>query len=337
MKAIVQTGYGSTDRLELREIGAPAVGEREVLVRVKAASLHPDVWHMLHGEPRVLRLMGGGLVRPRRSVPGTDLAGVVEATGPGVTRFAVGDPVFGKTVGANSWRNGGAYAELAAVRDDLLEHTPANVSAEQAAASPDSGTIAIQGVRDEGRLRAGQRILINGAGGGVGTFAVQIAKAIGAAHVTAVDVAQKLDRLRDIGADRTIDAAEDFTAAGERYDVVLDIPGNRPFAAIKRILTPDGTYVLIGHDAYGREGRRWLGSIGRFVRLLIRSPFERQLPGLRGAKDPGDRMQLLTRLLGDGSVVPVIDRTFPLAEVPSAIRYLESGAAIGKIVITIAP
>ena len=337
MKAIVQRGYGSTGQLELREIDPPAVGERDLFVRVKAASLHPDVWHMLHGEPRVLRLMGAGLVRPKRPVPGTDLAGVVEAVGPGVTRFAVGDEVFGKTLGVNAWRNGGAYAELAAVHEDLLERKPAHLSFEQAAASPDSGTIAIQGVRDEGRLRAGQRVLINGAGGGVGTFAVQIAKALGAADVTAVDVAEKLELLRTIGADRVLDAAEDFTAGSDRYDVIIDIPGDRPFASIKRILTPAGTYVLIGHDAFGREGRRWVGSMGRFVKLVVRSPFEKQLPGLRGAKDPGDRLQLLTRLLADGAVVPVIDRTFPLAEVPSAIRYLETGAATGKIVITIAP
>ena len=337
MRAIVQESYGPAELLQLRDVEPPAVGERDVLVRVKAASLHPDVWHMLRGEPRVLRLMGAGLVRPKRPIPGTDLAGVVEATGPDVTRFDVGDEVFGKTVGANSWRNGGAYAELATVREDLLERKPANLTFEQAAASPDSGTIAIQGVRDEGRLQRGQRVLINGAGGGVGTFAVQVAKVLGAVDVTAVDVTQKLERLRSIGADRTLDAAEDFTAAGERYDVILDIPGNRPFAAIKRALTAEGTYVLIGHDAFGREGRRWVGSIGRFLELLIRSPFEKQLPGLRGAKDPGDRMQLLTTLLEDGAVVPVIDRTFPLAEVPSAIRYLETGAAIGKIVITIAP
>jgi NADPH:quinone reductase-like Zn-dependent oxidoreductase len=335
MKAVVQIGYGSTEQLELREIESPDVGERDLLVRVKAASLHPDVWHMLHGEPRVLRLMGAGLTRPRRPVPGTDLAGVVEAVGPGVSRFAVGDEVFGKTVGANSWRNGGAYAELASVGEALLEPKPPDLSFEQAAASPDSGTIAIQGLRDEGRLQAGQLVLINGAGGGVGTFAVQIARALGAAHVTAVDVAEKLEQLRKIGADRVVDAAEDFTDAGDRYDVILDIPGNRPFSAIRRILELEGTYVLIGHDAFGREGRRWVGSMGRFVNLLIRSPFEKQLPGLRGAKDPGDRLQLLARLLEGGAVVPVIDRTFPLAEVPSAIRYLETGATTGKIVVTV--
>lgn len=276
-------------------------------------------------------------MRPKRAVPGTDLAGVVEAVGPGVSRFAVGDEVFGKTVGANSWRNGGAYAELAAVREDLLEGKPANLIFEQAAASPDSGTIAIQGLRDEGRLQAGQRVLINGAGGGVGTFAIQIAKALGAAHVTAVDAAGKLELLRTIGADETLDAAEDFTTGADRYDVILDIPGNRPTSAIKRILRPDGTYVLIGHDAFGRDGRRWVGSMGRFVRLLVRSPFDQQLPGLRGAKDPGDRLRVLSRWLEEGAVTPVIDRTFPLAEVPSAIRYLETGTATGKIVITIAP
>jgi NADPH:quinone reductase-like Zn-dependent oxidoreductase len=337
MKAVVQRGYGSTDQLEFREIGTPAVGEREVLVRAHAASVHPDVWHMLRGEPRVLRLMGAGVLRPKRPVPGTDLAGVVEATGSAVTRFGVGDEVFGKTVGANSWRNGGAYAELASVGESFLERKPPDLSFEQAAASPDSGTIAIQGLRDEGRLRSGQRVLINGAGGGVGTFAVQIARALGAAHVTAVDAAEKLKLLRTIGADETLDAAEDFTTGGDRYDLILDIPGNRPFAAIKRVLTREGTYVLIGHDAFGRDGRRWVGSMGRFVKLLVRSPFEKQLPGLRGAKDPGDRLQLLARLLAERAVVPVIDRTFPLAEVPSAIRYLETGAATGKIIITIAP
>jgi NADPH:quinone reductase-like Zn-dependent oxidoreductase len=337
MKAIVQDAYGSPDLLELRDIDPPALGPGEVLVRVRAASVHPDVWHMVRGVPRVLRLMGGGLRRPKRRVPGTDLAGVVESVGTGVTRFKAGDEVFGKTVTANSWRNGGAYAELAAVHEDRLEPKPASVTFEQAAASPDSGTIAIQGLRDEGRLRAGQRVLINGAGGGVGTFAVQMAKAMGA-DVIAVDVPEKLDVLRSIGADRVIDAtAEDFTRGAEPYDLVLDIPGNHPFSEVRRVLTPTGTYVLIGHDAYGRFGRRWIGSLGRFGRLLVMSPFVKQLPGLRGASDPGDRLRFLAELLEAGKVVPVIDSTFPLAEVPAAIRYLERGGVIGKIVITIGP
>src|ERR687896_180829 len=316
VKAIVHDAYGSPDDLRLAEIDPPVVGTHDVLVRVHAAAVSPDVWHMIHGVPRILRLMGAGLRRPKGRVPGSELAGVVELVGATVSRFRPGDEVFGKALGANSWQNGGAFAE-------------------QAAAAPDSGTIAIQGLRDEGRLQDGQRVLINGAGGGVGTFAVQIDKAFGA-EVTAVDVAEKLDMLRSIGADHLVDASsEDFTRGSERYDLVLDIPGNHPFRAIRRALTPQGTFVLIGHDAYGRLGRRWVGSLGRFLRLLIASPFSKQLPGLRGARDPGDRLRVLRELLETGIVTPVIDRAFPLSEVPAAIRYLEQGSVRGKVVITI--
>jgi NADPH:quinone reductase-like Zn-dependent oxidoreductase len=336
MKAIVQEVYGSPDLLRLRDLPTPAVGDHDVLVRVRAASVNPDVWHMIRGEPRILRLMGAGLRRPKRKIPGTDLAGVVESVGAAVTRFRPGDDVFGKTLGANSWRNGGAFAELASVHEDSLETKPSNITFEQAAGSPDSGTIAIQGLRDEGRLRAGQRVLINGAGGGVGSFAVQIARAFGAAEVTAVDVAEKLELLRTLGADHVVDGEqEDFTRLGERYDLILDIPGNRPYADVRGALVEDGTYVLIGHDAYGREGRRWIGSIGRFLKLLVRAPFDRRLSGLRGAKDPGDRLRVLRELLEAGSVTPAIDRTFPLADVPAAIRALAEGGVRGKLVITI--
>jgi NADPH:quinone reductase-like Zn-dependent oxidoreductase len=335
MKAIVQEVYGSPDLLRLRDVPTPAVSARDVLVRVRAASVHPDVWHMIRGEPRVLRMMGGGLRRPKRKIPGTDLAGVVESVGADVTRFRPGDEVFGKTVGANSWRNGGAYAELTSVHEDLVEAKPANLTFEQAAASPDSGTIAIQGLRDEGRVEAGQRVLINGAGGGVGSFAVQIGKAWGA-EITAVDVTDKLDLLRGLGADHVLDGDdEDFTRLMERYDLILDIPGNRPYADVRRALADDGTYVLIGHDDYGRAGRRWIGSLGRFLRLLVRSPFDRRLPGLRGANDPGDRLKVLRELLEAGTVTPAIDRTFPLAEVPAAIHALEEGHVRGKLVIIV--
>ena len=335
MKAIVQEAYGSPDLLRVRDVPTPAVGEHDVLVRVRAASVHPDVWHMIRGEPRVLRLMGAGLRRPRARIPGTDLAGVVESVGSAVARFGPGDEVFGKTVGANAWRNGGAYAELASAHEDRLEPKPMNLSFEQAAASPDSGTIAIQGLRDEGRLAAGQRVLINGAGGGVGSFAVQIAQAWGA-DVTAVDLPDKLELLTSLGADRVVDADhEDFTRLGERFDLIFDIPANRPYADVRRVLADDGTYVLIGHDAYGREGRRWIGSLGRFAKLLVRSPFDRRLPGLRGANDPGDRLRVLRELLEAGSVTPAVDRTFPLDQVPAAIRALEEGSVRGKLVITI--
>ena len=197
-----------------------------------------------------------------------------------------------------------------------------------------SGLIAVQGVRDEGRVQQGQKVLINGAGGGVGTTAVQLAKAYGA-DVTAVDSAGKLDMLRSIGADRVLDyTQEDFTRSGERYDVILDIAGNHPWSELKRALTPEGTYVLIGHDQYGGSGHRWFGSLGRFFKLMVISPFVSHLHPFRGAKDPGDRLVVLKELIEAGKITPVIDRTFPLSEVPDAIRYLESGQAQGKVVIT---
>jgi NADPH:quinone reductase-like Zn-dependent oxidoreductase len=335
MKAIVQDRYGSVDVFQLREIDVPVPNDDEVLVRVRATSLHPDVWHAMRGVPYILRLMGSGRRRPKNPVPGTDVAGVVESVGRNITRFHPGDEVFGPTVGANLWGNGGSYAEYAAVSETRLERKPADLTFEQAASLLTSGPIAVQGVRDEGRVRPGQTVLINGAGGGVGTIAVQLAKAYGA-DVTAVDAAGKLELLRSIGADRVIDyAEEDFTRSGDRYDVVLDIAGNHAWSDLKRTLTPEGSYVLIGHDQYGASGHRWVGSLGRFFRLMVIAPFVRQLHPFRGAKDPGDRLTVLTELIEAGKIVPVIDRTFPLGEVPEAIRYLESGRVQGKIVITI--
>jgi NADPH:quinone reductase-like Zn-dependent oxidoreductase len=335
MRAIVQDDYGSPDLLRLQEIEVPVAGEQEMLVRVRAAGLHPDVWHTVHGVPFALRLMSSGLRRPKQRVPGTDLAGVVEAVGPGATRFGPGDEVFGEALRANLWRNGGTYAEFATVHEDLLEPKPDGLTFEQSAAVPNAAKIAVQGIRDEGRVRAGQRVLINGAGGGVGTAAVQLAVAWGA-EVTGVDAKDKLDLVRELGATEVIDhMAEDFTTSGERYDLILDVAGTRPYSELRRALTPGGTYVLIGHDHYGRFGRRWIGSLGRFLLLLVRSPFDRHLSGLRGAKDPGDRLAVVKELIDAGRFAPVVDRSFPLAEVPAAIRYLETGAARGRIVITI--
>jgi len=335
MKAIVQDRYGSTGVLELREIERPTAKDDEVLVRVRATSVHPDVWHAMKGVPYVLRIMGSGLRRPKNPVPGTDLAGVVEAVGSNVTRFHTGDEVFGASVGANLWGNGGTYAEYAAVPAARLQLKPANLTFEQAAAVLTSGPIAVQGIRDEGRVQPGQRVLINGAGGGVGTTAVQLAKAYGA-DVTAVDALEKLDMLRSIGADEVLDyTQQDFTRSGKRYDLVLDIAGNHPWSDLRRALTPEGTYVLIGHDQYGGSGHRWFGSLGRFFRLMVISPFVSHLHPFRGAKDPGDRVVVLKDLIEAGKITPVIDRTFPLSEVPEAIRYLESGEAQGKVVITL--
>ena len=335
MKAIVQERYGSPDVLELREIDRPTVGDDEVLIRVHATSVHPDVWHALRGVPYVLRIMGSGLRRPKNPVPGTDLAGVAESVGRNVTRFQPGDEVFGQSVGANLWGNGGTYSEYAAVPETRLERMPANLTFEQAASVLTSGQIAVQGIRDEGRVQPGQKVLINGAGGGVGTTAVQLAKAYGA-DVSAVDGAAKLEMLRSIGADRVVDyTKDDFTRSGERYDLVLDIAGNHPWSELKRSLTPEGTYVLIGHDQYGGSGHRWFGSLGRFFKLMVIAPFVSHLHPFRGAKDPGDRLVVLKELIEAGKITPVIDRTFPLSEVPEAIRYLESGKVQGKVVITV--
>jgi NADPH:quinone reductase-like Zn-dependent oxidoreductase len=335
LKAIVQDRYGSTDVLELREIEKPTAKDDEVLVRVHAASVHADVWHAMRGIPYVLRFMGSGVRRPKHRVPGTDLSGVVESVGANVMRFRPGDEVFGQSLRANLWRNGDALAEYATAPDALLEPKPTRLSFEQAAAVPTSGSLAVQHVRDEGRTQPGQRVLINGAGGAVGTFAVQLAKAYGA-HVTGVDAPGKLDMLRSIGADAVLDyTQEDFTQRDERYDFILDIAGNRPWSACKRAIEPDGTYVLSGYDQYGRSGHRWFGSLGRFAKLIVIAPFVRQLHPFRGTKDPGDRLVVLKELIDAGKVTPVIDRTFPLSEVPAAIRFLESEQAQGKIVITV--
>jgi NADPH:quinone reductase-like Zn-dependent oxidoreductase len=335
MKAIVQDRYGSTDVLELREIERPTAKDDEVLVRVRASSMHADVWHAMRGIPYVLRFMGSGVRAPKHRVPGTDLAGVVESAGTNVTRFRAGDEVFGQSLRANLWRNGGAFAEYAAVPEAMLEPKPAGLTFEHAAAVPTSGSLAVQHVRDEGRTQPGQRVLINGAGGAVGSFAVQLAKAYGA-HVTGVDAPAKLDMLRSIGADAVLDyTKEDFTWRDERYDFILDIAGNHPWSEARRALTPEGTYVLSGFDQYGASGHRWFGSLGRFARLIVIAPFVSHLHPFRGAKDPGDRLVVLKELIEAGKITPVIDRTFPLSEAPEAMRFLESGQAQGKIVITL--
>jgi NADPH:quinone reductase-like Zn-dependent oxidoreductase len=335
MQAIVQDRYGSPDVLRLQEVERPAVGDDEVSVRVRAASVHPDVWHVVSGRPFVLRLMGSGLLRPKCPVPGTDLAGVVEAVGKNVTRFRPGDEVFGETLRGYSWRNGGAFAEYASVPEDVLAPKPANVTFEQAAAVPTTGYITLLNLPSE-RLRPGQRVLVNGAAGGVGAFTVQLAKAYGA-HVTGVDHTRKLDLVRSLGADDVLDyTRDDFTRGDQRYDVIVDIPGNHPFIACRRALTPDGTYVLIGHDQFGREGRRWLGSLPRFAKLAVQSLFVRQL---RRAGSSGlskkDAMSTLRAHVEAGQLTPVIDRSYHLSEAGDALRYLAGGEAVGRVVLTV--
>jgi NADPH:quinone reductase-like Zn-dependent oxidoreductase len=334
MQAVVQDRYG-IGGIRLREVARPAVGDDEVLVRVRAASVHPDVWHVVSGRPFALRLMGSGVRRPKQPIPGTDLAGVVESVGPGVTRFRPGDEVFGESMRGFSWRNGGAFAEYASVPEDGLEIKPTTITFEQAAAVPTAGYILLLNLPRE-RLGSGKRVLVNGAGGGVGAFAIQIAKAHGT-HVTGVDHTGKLDFVRSLGADEVIDyTREDFTRSGRTYDLIVDIPGNHPFSACRRALTPDGLYVLIGHDQYGREGRRWLGSLPRFARLAALSVFVRHLRrGGPSAPSKKEAMAALREYLEAGQLTPVIDRTYPLGDAAEAIRYLATGNAIGRIVLTV--
>ncbi|MEX0763359.1 MAG: NAD(P)-dependent alcohol dehydrogenase [Dehalococcoidia bacterium] len=337
MKAIVQDRYGPPgDVLELREIDKPTLKDDEVLVRVHAASLHPDVWHLVRGRPYVLRIMGAGLRKPKNRVPGTDVAGHVEAVGRNVTRFQPGDEVFGESVRGHQWQNGGAYAEYASVPEDSLALKPANVTFEQAAAVPTSAIIALNGLRGQGQVQPGQKVLVNGAGGGVGAFAVQLARAFGA-EVTGVDSTSKLDMVRSLGADHVIDyTREDFTVGSERYDLIFDIPGNHPFSACRRALAPGGTYVLIGHDQFGASGRRILGSLPGFFKLMAMSPFVSQLPKLSFSMPPRkESMAVLKEFIEAGELTPFIDRTFSLDKVPEAIRYMEEGHAQGKVIITV--
>ncbi len=335
MKAIVQDKYGSPDDvLKLREIDKPVVGDDEVLVRVRAASVHPDVWHVVTGRPYILRLAGSGLRKPKNPVPGIDVAGQVESVGKDVTRFAPGDEVFGESHRGSQWQNGGAFAEYASVPQDVLALKPKGITFEQAAAVPTSGSIALLNLRGR-KIQPGQSVLINGAGGGVGSIAVQLAKAHGA-RVTGVDSAEKLEMVRSIGADHVIDyTQEDFTKRGERYDLIFDVASNLSFSDCKGLLTPTGTYVRIGHDHFGAVGSRTLGSLPSFFKLLAQAPFSNHLPGLHfSLPSKKDTMAALKEFLEAGKLTPVIDRTYPLSEIREAMRYMQEGHVRGRIVIT---
>jgi NADPH:quinone reductase-like Zn-dependent oxidoreductase len=323
MEAIVRDEYGSTDVLELRDIDKPEIEDEEVLVRVHAAGVGRDVWHVMTGLPYPIRLAGYGLRAPKNPVIGSDVAGVVEVVGKNVSRFQPGDEVFG--IGK------GSYAEYARAPEDKLAPKPANLTFEQAAVVAISGLTALQGLRDHGKARPGQEVLVIGASGGVGTFAVQIAKALGA-HVTGVCSTVKVDTVRSIGADRVIDyTRDDFAEGGQRYDLILDIGGNSPLSRLRRALTPEGTLVIAG----GEGGGRWLGGTDRQLRAMMVCPFVGQKLGTFISKENHEDLIILTELVESGKVTPVIDRTYPLSEVPEAIRYLEEGHAQGKVVITV--
>lgn len=337
MKAIVQTNYGSPDDvLQLREIDKPMVGDNEVGVRVHAASVHPDVWHVVTGRPYVLRLMGAGLLRPKNPVPGTDVAGNVESVGKDVTQFKPGDEVFGESHRGHQWLNGGAYAEYATVPQNTLALKPNNITFEQAAAVPTSGLIALHNLQIGGQIQPGQSVLINGAGGGVGTLAVQLAKAYGA-RVTGVDSANKLEMVRSLGADHVIDyTQEDFTQRGVRYDLIFDVASNLSLSSCKPALAARGTYVLIGHDHFGDVGSRTFGNLPHFFKHVALSPFVRQMPDMMSGSMPDKKetMTALKEFVEAGKITPVIDRAYPLSGVPEAMRYVQEGGTRGKVVIT---
>ena len=320
MKAIVQDVYGSPDVLQLREIEKPAIGGDEVLVRVSAAGVDQGVWHLMAGRPYLVRVAGVGLRAPKNPIRGLDVAGVVEAVGEQVTRLRPGDEVFGVCRGS--------FAEYACAPAHRLGLKPANISFVQAAAVPVSGCTALQAVRDRAKVQSGQRVLVIGAGGGVGTFAVQLAKLFGAA-VTGVCSTSKVELVRSIGADRVVDYTREDFAGGDRYDAILDTAGNRSLSRLRRALTPDGTLVIVG----GEGGGRWLGGLDRQLRAQVLSVFGHHKMDTWISTQPRDDLEALRELLEAGKVTPVVDRTFPLSEVADAIRYLRSGRARGKVVI----
>jgi NADPH:quinone reductase-like Zn-dependent oxidoreductase len=324
MKAITQKTYGSADVLELRDIEDPVIGEKDVLVRVHAAGAGPDVWHLMTGQPYMAR-PAIGLRRPKVRVRGWDVAGTVQAVGAGVTEFRPGDEVMGVA-------EGGSFAEAAVTRPDKIVRKPARLSFEQAAAVPVSGVTALQALRDKAHVRPGQKVLIVGAAGGVGTFAVQIAKAFGA-EVTGVCSTSKLDLVRSIGADDVIDyTRQDFTDGSRTWDVIVDTAGRRPVSRLRRALTPKGTLVIIGGDG----GGRWTGG---FFRGMLRAPLMSLFVGQRldwlNSKVSVEDLQALNELIEAGKVTPVVGRTYLLPEAPEAIRHLATGHAGGKLVIAV--
>src|SRR5918994_59067 len=323
MKAIVQDKYGTADVLELRDVEKPQPGDEEMLIRVQAAGVDPGVWPLLTGLPYLVRVMSFGLRKPKTRVRGTDVAGIVEAAGKNVSQFKEGDQVYATC--------DGSFAEYACAKAERLAPKPSNLSFEQAAAVPVSGMTALHGLRDAGNLQPEQKVLIIGAAGGVGTHAVQLAKAFGAV-VTGVCSTSKAELVRAIGADEVIDyTREDFTDGTRQFDLILDTAGRRPLSQLRRALTPQGTLVIVG----GEGGDRWLGGFQRQMFAPVRSRFtEQKLMGLV-SKERQQDLLTLKDLIEAGKLTPVIDRTYPLREAPQAIRYLEQGHARGKVVLTI--
>ena len=326
MKAIVYCDYGLAN-LKLQDIEKPTPTDDQVLVKVRAVSINPYDWHFVEGTPYVMRAMGVGLRKPKDIQLGVDFAGTVEAVGKNVTQFKPGDEVFGG--------RGGAFAQYVCPRATrAVALKPASVSFEQAASVNIAGITALQAVRDKGKVESGQKVLINGASGGVGTFAVQIAKSFGA-DVTGVCSTRNVDLVKSLGADHVIDyTKEDFTKGAERYDVMLDNVGNHSLSECRGVLTPNGKYVLIGGGGANEQG--FLGGLGKALWAMVFSKFVNQQMGMMMADANGKDLTLLAEMMQSGKLKPVIDRTYKsLGEIPDAIRYLEQGHARGKVVVTV--
>jgi NADPH:quinone reductase-like Zn-dependent oxidoreductase len=322
MKAIVYCDYGAAN-LKLEDIEKPVPNDDQVLVKVRAASVNPYDWHFIEGTPKIMRL-GVGLRKPKDTRLGGDVAGEVEAVGKNVTKFKPGDEVFGLC--------SGAFAEYCLGRSKLALK-PANMTFEQAASVPVAGITALQGLRDSGKVQPGQKVLINGASGGVGTFAVQIAKSLGA-DVTGVCSTRNVDMVRSLGADHVIDyTKEDFTKSEQRYDAILDNVPNHSLSECRHVLTPNGKYVMIGGGGVNEQGL--IGVMGRPLKALLLSPFVSQEMRMMMANVDNKDLTMLGDLMQSGKVTPVIDRTYPLSQIADAIRYLEQGHARGKVVLTV--
>jgi NADPH:quinone reductase-like Zn-dependent oxidoreductase len=322
MLAIVQDNYGSGEGLELRQVERPRIGDHEVLVRVRAAGVNPADWAVMSGLPYIARPVYG-MRRPKIGVRGTDVAGHVAAVGSAVTRFTPGDEVFGASTGS--------YAEYSVASAEALALKPANLTFEQAATVPLAGLVALQAIRDHGKVRAGQTVLVNGASGGIGTFAVQIAKALGA-EVTAVASTRNLELMRSIGADHVVDyTKDDFTRGGKRYDVILDNVSNHSLTRLRRALTPTGVLIPNG----GNFGNRWFASAGRLIRATVLFRFGTQRLGRFLVSTSHDDLVALKDLIEAGHVTPVLTGTYPLSNAGKAIDHVGAGHAQGKVAITV--
>lgn len=325
MKAVLRRCYGSADVITIEDVAKPSPADGQVLVKVRAVSINALDSHVLHGDPYVVMRFAGGIGSPRSASLGVDFAGTVEAVGKNVTGFEPGDEVFGGKGGSF-----GAFAQYVSVRSAAIAPKPPNLTFEQAAAAPVAALTALQALRDTGRLRAGQKVLINGASGGVGTFAVEIAKALGA-EVTGVCSTHNVEMVREIGADHVVDyARKDFTEGGERYDLIIDIAASRSLAEYRRVLKADGIYVIVGAAGRGR----WLGPLAPMLKTLAYAPFASAQYLTLFASVNNDDLLFVADLMKEGKIKPVIDRTYASSEIRDAFRYFDEGHARGKVVVT---